>query len=78
EAKKHEQMVVQQRRAARGAAGRAKAAQANAERVMEELVRAAQKAAADCSRQQAGSADAADEMVDRIFGAQARAAAGGQ
>ncbi|TBA88937.1 J domain-containing protein [Rhizobium ruizarguesonis] len=78
EAKKHEQTIMQQRQAAREAAVRAKAAQANAERVMEELARAAQKAAADGSRQQAGSAEAADEMVDRIFGAQARAAAGGQ
>lgn len=78
EAKKHEQTIMQQRQAAREAAVRAKTAQANAERVMEELARAAQKAAADGSRQQAGSAEAADEMVDRIFGAQARAAGGGQ
>ncbi|MDR9779411.1 DnaJ C-terminal domain-containing protein [Rhizobium redzepovicii] len=78
EAKKNEQTIMQQRQAAREAAVRAKAAQANAERVMEELARAAQKAAADGSRQQAGSAEPADEMVDRIFGAQARAAAGGQ
>ncbi|WP_197729480.1 J domain-containing protein [Rhizobium leguminosarum] len=78
EAKKHEQTIMQQRQAAREAALRAKAAQANAERVMEELARAAQKAAADGNRQQAGSGEAADEMVDRIFGAQARAAAGGQ
>ncbi|MEF3130208.1 DnaJ domain-containing protein [Rhizobium sp. 268] len=78
EAKKNEQTIMQQRQAAREAAVRAKAAQANAERVMEELARAAQKAAADGSRQQAGSAEPADEMVDRIFGVQARAAAGGQ
>ncbi|ANP88585.1 molecular chaperone DnaJ [Rhizobium leguminosarum] len=78
EAKKHEQTIMQQRQAAREAAVRAKAAQANAERVMEELARAAQKAAADGSRQQAGATEAADEMVDRIFGAQARAAGGGQ
>ncbi|PDS77743.1 DnaJ C-terminal domain-containing protein [Rhizobium sp. L43] len=78
EAKKNEQTIMQQRQAAREAAVRAKAAQANAERVMEELARAAQKAAADGSRQQAGSAEPADEMVERIFGAQARAAAGGQ
>ncbi|QIO53038.1 J domain-containing protein [Rhizobium leguminosarum bv. trifolii] len=78
EAKKHEQTIMQQRQAAREAAVRAKAAQANAERVMEELARAAQKAAAEGNRQQAGSGEAADEMVDRIFGAQARAAAGGQ
>lgn len=78
EAKKHEQTIMQQRQAAREAAVRAKAAQANAERVMEELARAAQKAAADGSRQQAGATEGADEMVDRIFGAQARAAGGGQ
>ncbi|MBB3915201.1 DnaJ C-terminal domain-containing protein [Rhizobium fabae] len=78
EAKKQEQTIMQQRQAAREAAIRAKAAQANAERVMEELARAAQKAAAEGSKQQAGTGEAADEIVDRIFGAQARAAAGGQ
>jgi len=78
EAKKQEQTIMQQRQAAREAAIRAKAAQANAERVMEELARAAQKAAAEGSKQQAGAGEAADEIVDRIFGAQARAAAGGQ
>ncbi|OHV22165.1 J domain-containing protein [Rhizobium sp. RMa-01] len=78
ETKKQEQTIMQQRHAAREAAVRAKAAQANAERVMEELARAAQKAAAESSRQQAGAAEPADEMVERIFGAQARAAGGGQ
>jgi DnaJ-class molecular chaperone len=78
EAKKHEQTIMQQRQAAREAAARAKAAQANAERVMEELARAAQKAAAEGSRQQAAAGEGAEEMVERIFGAQARAAAGGQ
>ncbi|ANM09452.1 MULTISPECIES: J domain-containing protein [unclassified Rhizobium] len=78
ETKKQEQTIMQQRQAAREAAVRAKAAQANAERVMEELARAAQKAAAESARQQAGSAEPADEMVERIFGAQARAAGGGQ
>ncbi|MBB4478797.1 J domain-containing protein [Rhizobium etli] len=78
EAKKQEQTIMQQRQAAREAAARAKAAQANAERVMEELARAAQKAAAEGSRQQAGTGEGAEEMVERIFGAQARAAAGGQ
>ncbi|ARM87281.1 DnaJ family heat shock protein [Rhizobium sp. CIAT894] len=78
EAKQQEQTIMQQRQAAREAAVRAKAAQANAERVMEEIARAAQKAAADSSRQQAGSAEPADEMVERIFGAQARAAGGGR
>ncbi|MBX5221954.1 DnaJ C-terminal domain-containing protein [Rhizobium sp. NLR8a] len=78
EARKQEQTIMQQRQAAREAAARAKAAQANAERVMEELARAAQKAAADGQRQQAGASEGAEEMVERIFGAQARAAAGGQ
>lgn len=78
EAKKQEQTIMQQRQAAREAAARAKSAQANAERVMEELARAAQKAAADGQRQQAGAGEGAEEMVERIFGAQARAAAGGQ
>ncbi|ANL20722.1 MULTISPECIES: J domain-containing protein [Rhizobium] len=78
EAKKQEQTIMQQRQAAREAAARAKAAQANAERVMEELARAAQKAAADGQRQQTGAGEGAEEMVERIFGAQARAAAGGQ
>ncbi|SCB59825.1 DnaJ-class molecular chaperone with C-terminal Zn finger domain [Rhizobium aethiopicum] len=78
EAKKQEQTIMQQRQAAREAAARAKAAQANAERVMEELARAAQKAAGDGSRQQTDASEGAEEMVERIFGAQARAAAGGQ
>lgn len=78
EAKKQEQTIMQQRQAAREAAARARAAQANAERVMEELARAAQKTAAEGSRQQAAAGEGAEEMVERIFGAQARAAAGGQ
>ncbi|MBX5135858.1 J domain-containing protein [Rhizobium lentis] len=78
EAKKQEQTIMQQRQAAREAAARAKAAQANAERVMEELARAAQKAAAEGPKQQAGTGEGAEEMVERIFGAQTRAAAGGQ
>ncbi|MBB3563173.1 DnaJ-class molecular chaperone [Rhizobium sp. BK512] len=83
EAKKQEQTIMQQRQAAREAAARAKAAQANAERVMEELARAnasAQKAAAAGAKQQqqAGSTEAAEEMVERIFGAQATRSAGAQ
>ncbi|ABC89750.1 molecular chaperone protein, DnaJ family [Rhizobium etli CFN 42] len=78
EAKKQEQTIMQQRQAAREAAARAKAAQANAERVMEELARAAQKTAAEGSKQQAAAGEGAEEMVERIFGAQTRAAAGGQ
>ncbi|MBX5104347.1 J domain-containing protein [Rhizobium lentis] len=78
EAKKQEQTIMQQRQAAREAAARAKAAQANAERVMEELARAAQKASAESPKQQAAAGEGAEEMVERIFGAQARASAGGQ
>lgn len=82
EAKKQEQTIMQQRHAAREAADRAKAAQANAERVMEELARAnanAQKAAAaGAKQQQAGTAEAAEEMVERIFGAQTARTAGAQ
>lgn len=82
EAKKQEQTIMQQRQAAREAAARAKAAQANAERVMEELARAnanAQKAAAaGAKQQQTGATEAAEEMVERIFGAQATRAAGAQ
>ncbi len=83
EAKKQEQTIMQQRQAAHEAAARAKAAQANAERVMEELARAnasAQKAAAAGAKQQqqAGSTEAAEEMVERIFGAQATRSAGAQ
>jgi DnaJ-class molecular chaperone len=83
EAKKQEQTIMQQRHAAREAAVRAKAAQANAERVMEELARAnanAQKAAAAAGvkQQQAGATEAAEEMVERIFGAQTARTAGAQ
>ncbi|KRB49949.1 molecular chaperone DnaJ [Rhizobium sp. Root708] len=79
EAKSKENTIMQQRQAAREAAVRAKAAQENAERVMEELARAAaQKAAADTAKQQqTGAAEPAEEMIERIFGAQARAAGGG-
>jgi DnaJ-class molecular chaperone len=76
EAKKQEQTIMQQRQAAREAAVRAKAAQANAERVMEELARdnanAQKAAAAGAKQQQAGTTEAAEEMVERIFGAQAQ------
>ncbi|EPE99435.1 DnaJ C-terminal domain-containing protein [Rhizobium grahamii] len=79
EAKAKEGTIMQQRQAAREAAVRAKAAQANAERVMEELARAAaQKAAADTAKQQkTGAAEPPEEVIERIFGTQARAAAGG-
>lgn len=82
EAKKQEQTIMQQRHAAREAAVRARAAQANAERVMEELARAnanAQKAAAaGAKQQQSGTAEPPEEMVERIFGAQASRPAGAQ
>jgi DnaJ-class molecular chaperone len=84
ETKQNENTIMQQRQAAREAAIRAKQAQENAERVMEELARAAaQKAAAEAAKQpqqqqqQAGAAEPAEEMIERIFGAQARTASGG-
>lgn len=81
EAKQNENTIMQQRQAAREAAIRAKQAQENAERVMEELARAAaQKAAAEAAKQpqqQTGAAEPAEEMIERIFGAQARSASGG-
>lgn len=83
--KQNENTIMAQRQAAREAAIRAKQAQENAERVMEELARAAaQKAAAEAAKQpqpqqqqQAGAAEPAEEMIERIFGNQARAASGG-
>ena len=77
EARVNGETIMQQRQAAREAAARAKAAQANAERVMEELARAnAQKAAkaAEATKQQHVSPEAAEDVVERIFGAQAKAA----
>ncbi|HEX2148468.1 MAG TPA: DnaJ C-terminal domain-containing protein [Pseudorhizobium sp.] len=62
------QTIMQQRQAAREAAERAKAARARAELVMEELARANAKRA----QAQAGTAgEAAEDMVERIFGAAA-------
>ena len=84
--KQNENTIMAQRQAAREAAIRAKQAQENAERVMEELARAAaQKAAAEAAKQpqqqqqqqQTGAAEPAEEMIERIFGAQARSASGG-
>jgi DnaJ-class molecular chaperone len=81
EARMNGETIMQQRQAAREAAVRAKAAQANAERVMEELARAnaqkAAKAAAEAARQQHVSPESAEDMVERIFGAQAKAASAG-
>lgn len=88
-----QQTIMQQREAARQAEERAKAARARAEAVMEELARAnAQRAQAQAQaqsqaqaqaqQQQASAAgatsEAAEDMVERIFGSGAqRAAAGG-
>jgi len=74
--------IMQQRQAAHEAAARAKAAQENAERVMEELARAnaqkaAKAAAEEAARQKTtgpANAESAEEVVDRIFGTQTKAA----
>lgn len=65
------QTILQQRQAAREAAERAKAAKANAEKVMEELARAnAQRAQAQANAKAAApETEAAEDMVERIFGA---------
>jgi DnaJ-class molecular chaperone len=66
----HEQTIIQQRQAAREAAERAKAARANADKIMEELARAnARKAAASAaSGQRSNAAESPEDMVERIFG----------
>ncbi len=68
-----EQTIIQQRQAARETAERAKAARANAEKVMEELARAtARKAAASAAAsQQTAPNESPEDMVERIFGAKA-------
>ncbi|MBB3568257.1 DnaJ domain-containing protein [Rhizobium sp. BK491] len=65
-----EQTIIQQRQAAREAAERAKAARANADKIMEELARAnARKAAASAASGQHGNAaESPEDMVERIFG----------
>lgn len=65
-----EQTIMQQRQAAREAADRAKAARANAEKIMEELARAnARKAAASAASAQHNAAgETPEDMVERIFG----------
>ncbi len=65
-----EQTIMQQRQAAREAAERAKAARANADKIMEELARAnARKAAASAASGQQGNAtESPEDMVERIFG----------
>lgn len=81
-ARETHQTIMQQREAARQAEERAKAARANAEKVMEELARAnAQRAQAQAqasAQAQAGAAgtENAEDIVERIFGA-ATAAGGG-
>ncbi|MDI7861437.1 DnaJ domain-containing protein [Rhizobiaceae bacterium n13] len=61
--------IQQQRESARHAAARAKAAQANAQQVMEELLRAsAERARAGASSASGG--ETAEDVIDRIFGAQ--------
>jgi DnaJ-class molecular chaperone len=70
------QTIMQQRQSAREAAERAKVAKANAERVMEELARAnAQRAQASANAQSGSTAEAAEDMIDRIFGTAAEGAA---
>ncbi|MGG6896587.1 MULTISPECIES: DnaJ domain-containing protein [Rhizobium] len=69
-----EQTIIQQRQAAREMAERARAARANAEKVMEELARAnARKAAAAAaaSSQQTATNESPEDVVERIFGAKA-------
>ncbi|MGO4352239.1 DnaJ C-terminal domain-containing protein [Rhizobium sp. RAF36] len=74
--------IMQQRQAAREAAIRAKQAQENAERVMEELARAnaqkaAKAAAEEAQKQKAAGAESAEDVVERIFGANAQAKTAG-
>ncbi|MDO1581288.1 DnaJ C-terminal domain-containing protein [Rhizobium oryzicola] len=68
------QTIMQQREAARQAEERAKAARANAERVMEELARANAQRAQNQAKAKAGpAAEGAEDMVERIFGADEQA-----
>lgn len=75
EIRKREQTIQQQRDAAREANARAKAAQANAERMMEELARAEKAKAQAGGAPQPASAESAEDMISRIFGAPPGAAA---
>jgi DnaJ-class molecular chaperone len=72
-ARETHQTIMQQREAARQAEERAKAARANAEKVMEELARAnAQRAQAQAGAgpgNAQASGENAEDMVERIFGA---------
>jgi DnaJ-class molecular chaperone len=68
-----QQTIMQQRNAAREAAERAKAAKANAEKVMEELARAnAQRAQSQPQQGQHPGGESAEDMIERIFGAEGR------
>lgn len=88
EVKKREQTIMQQRDASRQAAERAKAAQANAEKILEELARAeAQKpkpaaATTETAGPAAGPASAgtesAEDMITRIFGTPGQTQSGTQ
>ncbi|MEZ2222253.1 DnaJ C-terminal domain-containing protein [Rhizobium sp. RCC_161_2] len=80
-AQSREQTIMQQRQAAREAEERAKAARANAEKIMEELARAnARKAqaAATANSQTVGASESPEDMVERIFGVKTARAAPGQ
>jgi DnaJ-class molecular chaperone len=73
-AQSREQTIMQQRQAAREAEERAKAARANAEKIMEELARAnARKAqaAATANPQASAASESPEDMVERIFGVKA-------
>jgi DnaJ-class molecular chaperone len=80
-----ERTIMQQRQAAREAAERAKAARANAEKILEELARAnaqkAQKAAAAANPQAAAggaTTESPEDMVERIFGVKTTRSASNQ
>ena len=83
EVKKREQTIMQQRDASRQAAERARAAQANAEKILEELARAeTQKpkpaATAEAAGQTAAGAETAEDMISRIFGTPGQPQSAGQ
>ena len=83
EVKKREQTIMQQRDASRQAAERARAAQANAEKILDELARAeTQKpkpaATAEATGQTAAGAETAEDMISRIFGTPGQPQSAGQ
>lgn len=69
ESKKRDQTIMQQRDAARQAAERAKAA----EKLMEELARAQARTAKAEPQTEAAKPETAEDMLERIFGADAKA-----